>query len=217
MTDKPIEIANNNTPTGSVIWLHGLGADGNDFSPVVDILSLAQLRFILPHAPFRQVSLNNGYEMRAWYDLFGLTANAPQDEAGIHEAQHFIESLIENEIARGIPSERIAIVGFSQGGAIALHTALRYKHSLAGVIALSTYLPLKNKLAFEKSVENQHIPILMVHGAYDEVISLDMAKASMETLQSENYDVNWLEFPIAHSVSVEEIDEIRTFLMKIMK
>lgn len=217
MNDKPIEIANNNTPTGSVIWLHGLGADGNDFSPVVDILSLAQLRFILPHAPFRQVSLNNGYEMRAWYDLFGLTANAPQDEAGIHEAQHFIESLIENEIARGIPSERIAIVGFSQGGAIALHTALRYKHSLAGVIALSTYLPLKNKLAFEKSVENQHIPILMVHGAYDEVISLDMAKASMETLQSENYDVNWLEFPIAHSVSVEEIDEIRTFLMKIMK
>jgi phospholipase/carboxylesterase len=217
MNDKPIEIANNNTPTGSVIWLHGLGADGNDFSPVVDILSLAQLRFILPHAPFRQVSLNNGYEMRAWYDLFGLTANAPQDEAGIHEAQHFIESLIENEIARGIPSERIAIVGFSQGGAIALHTALRYKHPLAGVIALSTYLPLKNKLAFEKSVENQHIPILMVHGAYDEVISLDMAKASMETLQSENYDVNWLEFPIAHSVSVEEIDEIRTFLMKIMK
>lgn len=217
MNDKPIEIANNNTPTGSVIWLHGLGADGNDFSPVVDILSLAQLRFILPHAPFRQVSLNNGYEMRAWYDLFGLTANAPQDEAGIHEAQHFIESLIENEIARGIPSERIAIVGFSQGGAIALHTALRYKHSLAGVIALSTYLPLKNKLAFEKSLENQHIPILMVHGAYDEVISLDMAKASMETLQSENYDVNWLEFPIAHSVSVEEIDEIRTFLMKIMK
>jgi phospholipase/carboxylesterase len=217
MTDKPIEIANNNTPTGSVIWLHGLGADGNDFSPVVDILSLAQLRFILPHAPFRQVSLNNGYEMRAWYDLFGLTANAPQDEAGIHEAQHFIESLIENEIARGIPSERIAIVGFSQGGAIALHTALRYKHPLAGVIALSTYLPLKNKLAFEKSLENQHIPILMVHGAYDEVISLDMAKASMETLQSENYDVNWLEFPIAHSVSVEEIDEIRTFLMKIMK
>jgi phospholipase/carboxylesterase len=217
MNDKPIEIANNNTPTGSVIWLHGLGADGNDFSPVVDILSLAQLRFILPHAPFRQVSLNNGYEMRAWYDLFGLTANAPQDEAGIHEAQHFIESLIENEIARGIPSERIAIVGFSQGGAIALHTALRYKHPLAGVIALSTYLPLKNKLAFEKSLENQHIPILMVHGAYDEVISLDMAKASMETLQSENYDVNWLEFPIAHSVSVEEIDEIRTFLMKIMK
>ena len=215
MNDKPIEIARDNSPEYSVIWLHGLGADGHDFSPVVDMLDLAKHRFILPHAPYQKVTVNNGHEMRAWYDIYGIEPDSEQDEAGIRQTQSQIEVLIEKELAKGVPSQKIVLAGFSQGGAIALQTALRYKKKLAGVIALSTYLPLKSFLATEKSLENQLIPIFMAHGTHDDVISLATSKLSLAHLQAEQYQVQWHEYPIAHSVSIEEIDEIRTFLLSI--
>ena len=215
MNDTPIEIGNDKTPIGSVIWLHGLGADGHDFATVVEKLGLPKLRFILPHAPYRKVTVNNGYEMRAWYDLYGLTLGSREDEAGIRETQAYIESLIGNEIARGIPNHKIVLAGFSQGGAIALHTALRYKKPLAGVVALSTYLPLKSLLSSERSPQNQATPIFMAHGKYDEVIHIATSRVSFDLLQTEQYHVDWHEYPIAHSVSIDEIDEIRTFLLSI--
>jgi len=212
INDKPIEI-NNDNPEHSVIWLHGLGADGNDFVPVVKLLDLPKHRFILPHAPHKKVTINNGYEMRAWYDLYGLAPDSRQDEAGIRATQAYIETLIEKELERGIPSRRIVLAGFSQGGAIALHTALRYKVRLGGVIALSTYLPLKDLLPAEKTVENQSTPIFMAHGTDDDVISMATCQLSLALLQAEQYQVHWHEYPIAHSVSIEEIDAIRAFLL----
>ncbi len=216
MNEQAIEICGNNNPIGSVIWLHGLGADGNDFAPVVKMLDLPMLRFILPHAPYRNVTINNGYEMRAWYDLFGLTVGSREDEAGITETQASIEQLIQHELDKGIPSNKIVIAGFSQGGAIALHTALRYHQPLAGVIALSTYLPLKSTFAAQKSPQNQQTPIFMAHGTDDDVISIETSRLSLSALQTEQYNVAWHEYPMTHSVSMEEIDDIRTFLLRIV-
>lgn len=216
MKEHAIEICGNTNPIGSVIWLHGLGADGNDFAPVVKMLDLPMLRFILPHAPYRKVTINNGYEMRAWYDLFGLTADSREDEAGITKTQATIEQLIQHELDKGIPSNKIVIAGFSQGGALALHTALRYQKPLAGVIALSTYLPLKSTFATQKSQQNQQTPIFMAHGTDDEVISIETSRLSLSVLQTEQYAVAWHEYPMAHSVSMEEIDDIRTFLLDII-
>lgn len=212
MSESAIVINNTDDIIGSVIWLHGLGADGHDFSPVVELLNLPMLRFILPHAPYRPVTMNNGYEMRAWYDLFGLAMGSPEDATGIAATQLTLEQLIQAEIDQGIPSHQIVIAGFSQGGAMALHTALRYHKPLAGVIALSTYLPLKASLALEKSTANQSISIFMAHGTQDEVISLTTSQASLSVLQAEGYQVKWHEYAIAHSVSMAEIDDIRTFL-----
>ncbi|PCI62128.1 MAG: carboxylesterase [Methylophilaceae bacterium] len=215
MYDKPIELGNHINPVASVIWLHGLGADGNDFSPVIEMLDLPKIRFILPHAPYRKVTINNGHELRAWYDLYGLSIGSREDETGIRETQAHIEHLIEQELSNGIPSNKIVLAGFSQGGAIVLHTALRYRKKLAGVIALSTYLPLKSLLNTEKSPTNQQIPIFMAHGSQDEVISMATCQASLKALQTEKYVVDWHEYPMAHSVSIDEIDEIRTFLLRI--
>ncbi len=217
MYDIPIEISMSTTPTASIIWLHGLGADGNDFVPVVKMLDLPNVRFILPHAAYKKVTANNGYEMRAWYDVFGFTPDAPQDEKGIQESQAYIESLIGKEVARGIPENRIMLAGFSQGGAIALQTALRHKQALAGVLALSTYLPLKANLEKEKSKANQHIPIFMVHGTFDNVISLSTCRVSFEVLQAQHYTIHWHEYPMAHSVNQQEIEDIRTFLLQVLK
>lgn len=216
MHDIPIEICNSKSPAASVIWLHGLGADGNDFVPVVEMLDLPEYRFILPHAPFLNVTLNGGYEMRAWYDLYGLNANAAQDEAGIRKTQAYIESLIDKELSRGIQSNKIVLAGFSQGGAVVLHTGLRCTKKLAGVIALSTYLPLRSNLENEKALENQKSPIFMAHGTQDEVIELSIAEASYQALKHEGYSVEWHTLPIGHSVSIDEIDEIRTFLLKVL-
>lgn len=220
-SDAPIEILHgginhSETADASVIWLHGLGADGNDFVSVVELLNLPNVRFILPHAPVRKVTLNNGFEMRAWYDLYGLAAGSPQDAAGIAESQTYIESLIANEQARGIPSNRIVLAGFSQGGAIALHAGLRQSKTLAGILALSTYLPLKANLQAEKSIANQATPIFMAHGTFDEVITLSSCRDSLATLQSQQYAVNWHEYPMAHSVCLQEIDDIRTFLLRVL-
>lgn len=215
--DTPIEISISAAPSASVIWLHGLGADGNDFVPVVKMLNLPHVRFILPHAAYKKVSANNGYEMRAWYDIFGFTPGSREDATGVHESQAYIEALISKEVARGIPAKRIVLAGFSQGGAVVLHTALRHQQALAGVLALSTYLPLKASLALEKSKQNQTIPIFMAHGTFDDVISLDTCRVSFEVLQMLHYSIQWHEYPMAHSVNQEEIDDIRTFLLQVLK
>jgi len=215
MLEVPIEITQGSEPAYSVIWLHGLGADGNDFVPVVELLNLPNYRFILPHAQYQKVTLNNGHEMRAWYDLHGLTPDSKQDEVDIRASQRHIEALIEKEHERGIPNHHIILAGFSQGGAIALHTALRYKDKLGGVLALSTYLPLKNLLSAEKSIKNQQTPIFMAHGSHDDVISIATCKGALSLLQAEQYQVEFHEYPIAHSVSIDEIDEIRSFLLRI--
>ncbi len=216
MTECPIEIVTSQTVNASVIWLHGLGADGNDFVPVVKMLDLPNIRFILPHAPYRKVTLNNGFEMRAWYDIEALTPNSREDAIGIRESQLQIEALIAQEINRGVPANRIVLAGFSQGGAIALHTALRYQQTLAGVIALSTYLPLSAELTTQKSMANQQTPILMAHGSDDTVITMSTCRLSFNLLQAENYAVNWHEYAMAHAVCAEEIEDIKQFLLRVL-
>ncbi|PPD52169.1 MAG: carboxylesterase [Methylotenera sp.] len=216
MLEQPIEISSNQNINASVIWMHGLGADGNDFVPVVEMLDLPHIRFILPHAPYRKVTRNNGYEMRAWYDIYGLTPISREDATGINESQLAIEALIAQEIKRGVPANRIVLAGFSQGGAIALHTALRYPQALAGVLALSTYLPLNSLLAAQKSTANQQTPIFMAHGVDDAIITMETCKASLAILQAQSYRVDWHEYPMAHSVCMEEIADIQQFLNAVL-
>lgn len=209
-----IEIASDDTIQNSVIWLHGLGADGNDFVPVVRELALPHTRFILPHAPAMAVTVNNGYVMPAWYDIYSFQPGAIQDGKGIRATQQKIEALIAHEIARGIPAERIMLAGFSQGGVIALHTALRHDTPLAGVLALSTYLGLADTLATEKHPANQATPIFMAHGSQDNVIPLARYQASAQALQGEGYALELHEYPMPHSVCMEEIDDIRRFMQR---
>jgi phospholipase/carboxylesterase len=216
MLEKPIEICRSQKPNASVIWLHGLGADGHDFVPVVEMLDLPEVRFILPHAPFQKITLNNGYEMRAWYDLYGLNAYDKQDAPGIAQSQTLVTQLIAQENDRGIPSNRIVLAGFSQGGAIALHTSVRHKQLLAGVLALSTYLPLKANLAAEKLLANQHTPIFMAHGVDDQVITLETARAARDELLAQNFSVDWREYAMPHSVCNAEINDIGEFLVCVL-
>ena len=215
--EPPVVINNSNDCMASVIWLHGLGADGDDFVPVINMLKLDTVRFILPHAPIRKVTRNNGVEMCAWYDIYGLTVDSREDTQGIRQSQLYIESLINAEISRGIPANKIVIAGFSQGGAMALHTALRFKQSLAGVIALSAYLPLQAKLATEKTPENQAIKLFMAHGSHDEVITMQTCQASIKALQNAQYLIDWHEYAMEHTVCAQEIEDIRQFLMHTLK
>jgi phospholipase/carboxylesterase len=214
---ETLELCSTDEIDASIIWLHGLGADGHDFQPVVAALDLPGVRFILPHAPYRAVSINNGYEMRAWYDLYGLTLDSRQDEAGIRQSQTEIETLIAAEKARGIDASRIVLAGFSQGGAIALHTALRHEERLAGVLALSTYLPLRSHLTEEVHASNRDVPIFMAHGSFDTVITPEIARISAQSLTQNDYPLTWHEYPMAHSVCNEEIADIRLFLQSILK
>ncbi len=202
--------------SATVIWMHGLGADGHDFEPVVHMLKLPHIRFILPHAPFLPVTLNNGYEMRAWYDIFGLQPDSPQDEAGIKKMQETINAMLEEEISKGTPANRIVLAGFSQGGAMALQAATRFNQPLAGVLALSTYLPLKNTLTREKHPANQQTPIWMAHGRFDNVIALSTAQSSREALEEAGYLLEWHEYDMPHSVCEQEIDDIRNFLLRVL-
>lgn len=212
--------ANNTHINASIIWLHGLGADGYDFEPVVQQLlqqpQLNNVRFILPHAPEMAVTRNNGYIMPAWYDVYGITPVSKEDEVGIKASQIYINALIQNEINQGIPSERIVLAGFSQGGAIALYTALRYPQKLAGVLALSTYMPLKPALATEAQPANACIPIFMAHGTFDDVISMEMCQLSLNLLKNRQYPVSWHEYNMAHSVCAQEIADIQQFLQQIL-
>ena len=218
--EQPVLINSNDSCKASVIWLHGLGADGNDFVPVINMLKLDMrfnnVRFILPHAPVRSVTRNNGVEMRAWYDIYGLTIDSREDAQGIEQSQRYIESLIDYEIGLGVPAKKIVIAGFSQGGAMALHSALRFKHALAGVIALSAYLPMQASLAAEKTVENQAIKLFMAHGTYDEVITMQTCQVSVNALQNQRYKIDWHEYAVDHTVCAQEIEDIRYFLQLVL-
>lgn len=199
----------------SVIWLHGLGADGHDFAPIVPELNIPNTRFIFPHAPHQPITMNNGYEMRAWYDLYGLTLQTKQDEAGMRTMQQEIESLIEAEEAQGISADKIVLAGFSQGGAMAFFTGLRYPKRLAGILALSTYVSLKEKLADEAHKANKDTPIFMAHGSFDSIITLDTCLISRRLLEDLDYQVEWHEYPMPHSVCSEEIEDIARFLKQV--
>ncbi|HXN16492.1 MAG TPA: alpha/beta fold hydrolase [Usitatibacter sp.] len=210
-----LELATGAQPQGSVIWLHGLGADGWDFVPLVRELTAPQnleLRFIFPHAPERAVTINNGYVMRAWYDITKSDIARLPDERGIRESQAAVEKLVEREGARGVDSTRIVLAGFSQGGAIALHTGLRYPKPLAGIVALSAYLPLPEALAREASEANRGTPIFMGHGSEDPIVPLALAEASQAALRARGYRVEWHTWPMPHAVCAEEIETLREFL-----
>lgn len=212
--NTPIEINASNTVSASVIWLHGLGANGHDFEPVVKMLNCPHIRFILPHAPERAVTLNQGYVMPAWYDLFGLTADAKADEDGINASANYVKELIQQEVKRGIETSRIILAGFSQGGAVVLHTATRHSEPLGGVMALSTYLPLADQLPEQASKANQSIPWLMAHGQDDEVITPEIAKRSYDLLKQNGFDVVFHMYPMAHQVCQDEIAEIEAYLLQ---
>jgi phospholipase/carboxylesterase len=211
-----IEIETAPKPTSSVIWMHGLGADGNDFVPVVPELGLEGLavRFVFPHAPLQPVTINGGYVMRAWYDIGYEDLSLKEDEKGVRESQHAVDQLIERERERGVPAGRVALAGFSQGGAIALQSGLRYPERLAGIIALSTYLPLPDKVEAERSSANQDVPILMLHGTEDPIVPLKLARASCAKLLTLGYAVAWQEYEMPHSVCAEEIADIGLWLRR---
>lgn len=196
----------------TVIWLHGLGADGHDFEPIAAELGLGAVRFVFPHASVRPITINGGLAMRGWFDVLGFAHDAPQDEAGIRESAAAVSRLIDTEESRGVPSGRIVLAGFSQGGAIALHAALRAPRPLAGVIALSSFLPLADSLPAEKSEANASLPILMAHGLADNVIPAAMAERSRERLEAEGYAVEWRSYPMAHTVCMEEVRDIAAWL-----
>jgi phospholipase/carboxylesterase len=205
------------TPTASVIWLHGLGADGHDFAQLVPHLQLPAtlgVRFVLPHAPVRPVSLNQGMPMRAWYDIKALTAGAIEDAAGIADSAVRMESYVQREREHGIAAQRIVFAGFSQGGAMALHSALRYAEPLAGVLALSAYLALRDRLAIEGSAANRNTPILMCHGQYDPVLPLQIGQLSRDALLRQGYAVQWKEYAMRHEVCAEEIGDIALWLQQ---
>jgi phospholipase/carboxylesterase len=205
-------------PGAAVIWLHGLGADGHDFEPIVPELRLPAskpVRFIFPNAPQRPVTINMGMRMPAWYDILQLGGGA-EDEAGIRESQAALEKLIEQQKRQGIPARRIVLAGFSQGGAIVLQTALRHAERLAGVMALSTYLPLRDRLATERHAMNADLPIFMAHGSFDPMLPMLRAEQSRDLLQSMGYAVEWREYPMPHSVCPEEIAHIAQFLLRIL-
>jgi len=215
---ETLEIETAPGPMAAVIWLHGLGADGHDFEPIVPELRLPAskpVRFIFPNAPQRPVTINMGMRMPAWYDILQL-GGGPEDENGIRESQSWIEDLILKETKRGIPHGKIALAGFSQGGAIVLQTALRQRERLAGVMALSTYLPLAGKLAAERQAINGGLPILMAHGSFDPMIPMARAQQSRDALQALGYAVEWREYPMPHSVCPEEIADIAAFLLRIL-
>jgi molybdenum cofactor synthesis domain-containing protein len=225
MTEKlleTIEIETARNPAASVIWMHGLGADGNDFVPIVrelDLEGMPAIRFVFPHAPMRPVTINNGYVMRAWYDvsygdLEGRSRRA--DEQGVRESGQAIARLIERELDRGISSGHIVLAGFSQGGAMALHTGLRYPQPLAGIMALSTYLPLAESLAAEAAPANAGTPIFMAHGTLDPVVPYAMGAKSRDLLARLGYEVEWHEYPMPHSVCLEEIQAISAWLRKVL-
>ena len=217
-----VELQTGAAPIGSVIWLHGLGADGHDFEPIVTELQLPDslpLRFVFPHAPVRPVTINGGMEMRAWYDIVSLDADGRSDEQGIRESSEILDALIQREIERGIESDRIVIAGFSQGGAIVLHNALRNSHKFAGMMALSTYLPLPKTIDAEvddvADAGDTSLPVFMAHGTFDPMIPYQGGRHSAARLEQLGYRVDWHEYPMAHGVCPQEISDIRDWLLSV--
>ena len=214
-----IEIESAPHPTAAVIWLHGLGADGHDFAalvPELDLRNCPPIRFVFPHAPSLAVTLNGGYVMPAWYDILGTDLVKRQDAAGIERSARAIAALIEFEATRGIPYENIVLAGFSQGSAMALHTGLRFEHRLAGLIALSGYLPLADTLPAARHLANARTPIFMAHGSEDTVVLPARGEASRELLTQLGYAVQWHTYPMAHSVHPREVADLSVFLTNVL-
>ena len=214
-----LEIETAPNPDAAVVWMHGLGADGHDFEPIVPELGLPArpgIRFVFPHAPLRPVTINQGHVMRAWYDVRALAGVRREDEAGVRQSARQIEALVERERQRGIAPRRLVLAGFSQGGAIALHVALRYPERLAGVLALSCYLPLAATLATEAAPANRDVPIFWAHGLHDPMLPLAMAEQGREQVAAIGYRIEWHQYPIPHSVSAEEIADVARWLGRVL-
>jgi phospholipase/carboxylesterase len=219
---QTVEIEPTSNARGAVIWLHGLGADGHDFEAIVPELRLPSemsLRFVFPHAPVRPVTLNGGMKMRAWYDIVSLDRSGPQDEQGIRDSAASLVELIGRERDRGISSDCIVVAGFSQGGAIAMHAALRYAPKLAGLMSLSSWLPLGDAFASEvinnPGSQPRDLPVFMAHGTFDPVLPIALGRQSDSALRSAGYAVEWHEYPMAHAVCAEEIRDIRNWLLSV--
>ncbi|MGV8899956.1 MAG: alpha/beta hydrolase [Burkholderiaceae bacterium] len=219
MTLETVEIETAPNPTVSVIWLHGLGADGNDFVPIVrelDLTGCPAIRFVFPHATAIPVTINGGYVMRAWYDILGADIAKREDETGLRKSQVSVENLIAKEIARGTPANRIILAGFSQGCAMALQTGLRHPQPLAGLLCLSGYVPLSTVVAAERHSANQKMPIFMAHGRADPIIPIQRAEQSRDLLTSLGYAVEWHEYMMQHAVCAEEIDDIGAWFKRVL-
>ena len=217
---ETVELETGENPGGSVIWLHGLGADGHDFEAIVPELRLPEtlpLRFVFPNAPVRPVTINDGMTMRAWYDILSLEHQGPVDEDGIRDSAAKLETLISREQQRGIETANIVVAGFSQGGAIAMHTALRSTRKLAGLMALSSYLPLHSYFQAEviddPGAGDKALPIFMAHGTFDPVLPRQLGRDSADLLQASGFEIEWHEYPMAHAVCAEEIADIRNWLL----
>jgi phospholipase/carboxylesterase len=212
---ETVTVETGHDPRFTIIWMHGLGADGHDFEPLVPELlepNLPALRFVFPHAPVRPVTINNGYPMRAWYDIVGIDRRAAEDLAGIESSAAAITSLIKNENDRGIPTSRIALAGFSQGGAMALHVGTRHPGRLAGIIALSCYLPLAARLSAERVESNLSTPIFMAHGSQDPVVPYALGDESHQLLTSAGYTVEWHSYPMPHALCEPEVGDLRRWI-----
>lgn len=216
---ETVEIETATNPSASVIWLHGLGADGHDFEPIVPELDLPPtlpLRFVFPHAPMRPVTINQGWVMRAWYDVRDDGGVRREDEEGVRASQRAIETLIDREKKRGISSGKLVLAGFSQGGAMALHAGLRHPERLAGILALSCFLPLADKLAAEASPANRDVPIFMAHGIHDPLIPATRARQARDILLELGYPVAWQEYPMPHSVCEAEVGDVSRWLCQVL-
>jgi phospholipase/carboxylesterase len=214
--EKIIELQPQGKADASVIWLHGLGADGNDFVPLVEALELPAthgIRFLFPHAPVRAVTINGGMQMRAWFDIEDISEDMTEDEAGVREAQTIIEQVIENEIKAGIPAERILLAGFSQGGCMALHTGLRFRQGLAGILALSCYLPLRRIVATEMQRCQLSTVIQLMHGLYDPVVDYALGKMTYELLRDLGLQVSWMEYAMDHTVCQQQLQDISQYII----
>ena len=212
-----ISIDTQDHPEHAVIWLHGLGASGHDFEPIVEQLDLPaslRVRFVFPHAPTRPITLNDGMPLKAWYDIYGLDMNSPQDEKGLEQSASDVRALIEQLVQSGIASQRIILAGFSQGGAQCLYTGLSCDYRLAGILAISCWLPLHEKFPVYARRADRSLPILLLHGMYDVTIPITSAELSRETLEQQGFTVTWQSYPCAHTVSPEEVRDIRTWLLK---
>lgn len=210
-----LELTTGADPKGVIIWMHGLGADCWDFVSIVKELGLPAdlpLRFIFPQAPSRPITINNGQVMPGWYDISMAELQRMPDEAGVRQSQAAIDALIAREIGRGVAADKIILAGFSQGGAIALQTGLRYREALAGIMALSTYLTLDDSLAAEATIANANIPIFMAHGSEDQLIPLSLAQSSRDKMMARGYKIEWHEYPMPHSVCMEEIEDIGVWI-----
>lgn len=213
---EAVEVETGNNPSASVIWLHGLGADGHDFEAIVPELDLPEvpIRFVFPHAPTQPVTINAGMVMRAWYDIGG--PGRGEDEAGVRASQTHVEALVAREKERGTPARRIVLAGFSQGGAMALHTGLRHRERLAGIMALSCRLPVADKLADEAQTANRDVPIFIAHGNVDPVVAIAQSQQSRDLLERQGYSVEWHEYRMPHAVIAEEIHDISVWLQKVL-